>query len=116
MMNKFDSGEAKRILVFNPYKKLIAIYHSTLEAAKSLEIHTQSVHYACTGRCIAVKRRYFRHLSNDVEITLEDLGTLRLEEYDDLCGVERKLYPNSKMERKGFKYSKKQTNKEKNEN
>jgi hypothetical protein len=39
---------------------------------------------------------------------LEDLGNLKLEEYDKLCGVERKVYPDSKMERKGMKYNNKQ--------
>lgn len=106
-MSKFDKADAKQILVFNSCKRLVSVFHSTLAAAKALGVHTQSIHYACTGRCIAVGKLYFRHLSDEIEITFEDLGKLKLGEYDELCGVERKVYPNSKMERKGMKYSKK---------
>lgn len=47
---------------------------------------------------------YFRHLPDDIEVTLEDLGKLKIDEYDKLCGVKRKLYPNRSMSRKGMKY------------
>ncbi len=49
---------------------------------------------------------YFRHLYEDkIEIdTLEDLGTLRLEDYDKLMGLKRKYYPNKEMSRTGMKY------------
>jgi hypothetical protein len=97
--------EPKTILGFNAYKKLIAIYYSESEAAKLLDTHIQSVHYVCTGRCISVKRQYLRFLSNDVKVSFEDIGVLKLEKYDSLCGVKRKLYPNSRMERKGMKYN-----------
>lgn len=106
-MGKFDNTDAKQVLVFNPQKRFVGVFHSALAAAKTLGVHTQSIHYACTGRCIAVGKVYLRHLSDDIEITLSDLGELKLEDYDDLCGVERKVYPNSKMERKGMKYNKK---------
>ena len=109
-MNGMGRPEAKRVLAFNSYKKLTAIYHSTFEAAKALNAHAQSIHYACNGVCIAVKKTYLRHLSDDIEITLEDLGTLRLEEYDELCGVSRKVYPNGKMGRNGLKYKSKNKN------
>jgi hypothetical protein len=105
-MSKFDKTDAKQVLVFNSCKRFISIFYSALAAAKAFELHTQSIHYACTGRCIAAGKFYFRHLSDEIEITLEDLGNLKLDEYDQLCGVERKVYPNSKMERKGMKYNK----------
>lgn len=105
-MSNFNDVNAKRVLVFNSCKRLIGIFHSSLATAKALETHTQSVHYACTGKCIALGKLYLRHLSDDVEVTFEDLGQLRLEEYDSLCGVERKVYPTNKMERKGMKYKK----------
>lgn len=47
---------------------------------------------------------YFRYLQDDIEVTFEDLGTLRLEEYDQLCGVKRQLYKTKNMSRKGTKY------------
>lgn len=105
-MDKQGRLDAKRILAFNSCKRLVGIFQSALAAAKALGTHTQSIHYACTGKCIAVGKLYLRHLSEDIEITFEDLGQLRLEEYDSLCGVERKLYPTNKMTRKGMKYKK----------
>lgn len=50
---------------------------------------------------------YYRTLPDDIEITLDDLGVLRLEEYDQLCGVERKIYETKNMTRVGMKYNKK---------
>ena len=95
-----------RILVFTPLKRLIAIFHSVNSAAKAFGANVQSIHYACTGTCIAAKGYYFRHLQDNIEVTLDDLGTLRLEEYDALCGVERKIYRTKKMNRIGMKYKK----------
>ena len=98
------SKEPQRILIFNSHKKLVAVCHSMTETAKSLDTHTQSIYYACTGRCIAVKEHYVRRFSNEHPITVKDIGVLELEKYDNLCGVKYKLYPNSRMERKGMTY------------
>lgn len=98
--------KSKRVLVFNPRKILIAIFHSGFAAARSYGIHTQSVHYACTGRSVSASKNYFRYEDENVEIDeKEDLGTLKLDEYDKLCGVEYKTYHNSLMTRKGSKYN-----------
>lgn len=105
MMESFKDSEAKRILLFNSSKRFVGIFQSSMQAAKALGTHTQSVHNACTGRCIAVGKSYLRHLSDDIEISFDDLGTLKLEEYDELCGVNRKVYPTNKMTRKGMKYN-----------
>jgi hypothetical protein len=109
-MSKFNNGGVKHILVFNSRKLLIGFFYSGLEAAKTLQSHSQSIHYACTGRCISVKNLYLRHLSNNIEIEPEDFGSLRLEEYDGMCGVKRKTYPDCKMSKKGMKYSKTKSN------
>ncbi len=82
----------------------MAIFHSTLATAKAFNTHSQSIHYACTGRCISCQGMYFRHLQDDIEVTFDDLGALRLEEYDQLCGVERKIYETKNMSRTGMKY------------
>jgi hypothetical protein len=114
-MTKFNNAEVKQVLVFNSTKKLIAVFYSALATAKALGTHTQSVHYACTGKCIAIDKLYMRHLFNEIEITFEDLGKLRLEEYDELCGIKRKVYPNRKMRRKGMKYNKNKSKTNQNE-
>jgi hypothetical protein len=96
--------EAIRVLVFNSRKKLIATYHSSLCAAKMLRVTPNSIRSACTGKTIAVKGHYFRYLPDDIEVTFEDLGVLTVNEYDDLCGVDRKVFPNARMSRVGMKY------------
>ena len=96
-----------RTLVFNPLKRLVAIVQSNTAAAKIFDAKVQAIHYACNGKCMSCRGYYFRTLDDSVEVTWEDLGTLRLEEYDELCGVNRKLYNTSAMSRKGMKYKKK---------
>ena len=91
--------EAKIILVFNPRKKLIAIFNSALAAAKALDMRTASICNACNGINIASGGYYFRYLSSNIEVTNEDLGLLTLIEYDMLCGIKRKVYDTTKMRR-----------------
>jgi hypothetical protein len=93
-----------RVLVFNPSKKLVAMFVSQLEAAKSLETTPQVIHAAITGKSIACKKLYLRTWPDDIEVLPEDWGNLRLEAFDDLCGVERKVFANRKMSRVGMKY------------
>lgn len=105
MMPAFNN-KAKRVLIFNPSKRLIAIVSSANAAAKMLNINIQPIHYACTGKCISSNGYYFRHLSDEIEITPEDLGVLKVDEYDQLCGIERRVFKNRSMSRVGMKYRK----------
>lgn len=102
-----ESNNIKRVLVFNPFKRLVSIYQSTFAVAKSHDWNLSSIRSACSGKIITYKKLYFRYLDDSIEVGIEDLGTLNLEEYDDLCGVQRKVYPDSKISRKGMKYTKK---------
>ena len=92
-----NSKSTRRVLVFNPVKKLVAVYQSVTSAARTFQTTPTNVHFACVGKSISCCNLYFRHLSDDVEITLDDLGTLKLEDYDKLCGVTRKYYPTKSM-------------------
>ncbi len=103
-MGKFS--EARRILVFNSAKRLVAICQSVNATAEMFGVTTQAIFYVCSGKSISCNRYYFRHLEEDIEVTLDDLGTLNVQTYDQLCGKERPVYPNSKMSRKGMKYKK----------
>lgn len=93
-------------MVFNPSKKLIAIFCSANATAKTFCMNVQPIHYACTGECVSSNGMYFRYLDPEIEVTLDDLGTLKLEEYDELCGVKRKVYKTKSMSRAGMKYRK----------
>lgn len=99
----------RKVLVFNPLKRLIGIFQSVTAAATAFGTSIPSVHDACTGKNISCCDLYFRQLDDEkVEIDmLEDLGTLRLEEYDKLVGIKRKYYPNKYMSRVGMEYKKK---------
>lgn len=94
------------ILVFNLLKRLVAVFNSLSGTASAFGITPQSVHYVCSGKCITCNGLYFRQLKDGVTITFEDLGKLKLQDYDKLCGIERKYYKTSKITRKGMKYNK----------
>lgn len=95
-----------QILVFNPLKRLVAVFHSLSSAASAFDVRPQSIHYVCSGKCITCNNLYFRQLKDGVAVTFEDLGKLKLQDYDRLCGVERKYYKTRKITRKGMKYNK----------
>lgn len=90
--------DKKRVLVFNPLKRLIAIFDSCNSAASTLGASAVSVYYACIGKNIACRNLYFRYLYEDkIELELlADLGELQLEDYDKLVGLERKYYATKK--------------------
>ncbi len=79
----------KRVLIFNGARKLIAFARSLHAAAELTGVSTMAVSYCCTGKSYASNGYYFRHEHPDIELELDDLGTLNVEEYDELCGVKR---------------------------
>lgn len=100
------SKDTKPILIFNPQKKLISVWGSAFAMAKALNFNVSSIRNACSGKIISYKKLYFRYYDPYFTLELKDYGSLLLSEYDNYCGISRKLYPNSKMERKGMHYKK----------
>jgi len=103
-MRKSRYNEPKQVLIFNASRKLIALVRSLHSAAELAGSSPMSVSYCCTGKSIASNGYYFRYIDPEVEIsTNEDLGTLKVEEYDNLCGIERgyhtKEYMNNMREK-----------------
>ena len=88
---------AKQVLIFNSTKTLIAIARSVRSACEITNGNLQSISFACTGRLIASDGLYFRHLDDRIEISMEDLGSLQLTDYDKLCGSERKYHTMHEM-------------------
>lgn len=103
-MGRIYKAENK-ILVFNPLKRLVAICQSGYAAARLFKVSPQRVNAACHGLQISAAGLYFRELQNDIEVTFDDLGTLDVREYDDLCGVQRKVFKTKDMSKKGMKYN-----------
>ena len=104
MKKNLNNKTGKPVLVFNPLKRFVGYYHSLTAAAASFKVSRSSLHLACIGPCISCCGQYFRYLAEDIEIENGDYGTLKLEDYDSMCGVTRKYYPTADMSRKGTKY------------
>lgn len=86
--------------VFSPGKKLIAVFSSQTLLAKFMEVSTPSVHYACEGSTVACKGYYLRQLDNTGLDIPDYIGTLTLEEFDNLNGEKRITYPDRGMRKK----------------
>lgn len=67
-------------------------------------INLQSISFSCTGKYVATGGFYFRHAHPDVQIDLSDLDNLTLQEYDRLCGVERRYFTVREMAHKRQAY------------
>ena len=73
-----------RIAVFGGrYKLLRMICHSMNYTAKSFNVTVQSIHDACKGKVVACQGFFFREIVN-AKITFDDLGKLRLEDFDKI--------------------------------
>lgn len=90
MENHFKAS--KTVLIFNGAQVLVGIMRSLNTATEYSGGNLQSLSYACSGRYISTGGYYYRFISEDVEITLEDIGTLRLKDYDRLCGDDSRNY------------------------
>lgn len=108
-MARIPESEAKRVLVFNPGKKLIGVYQSAFAVAKAHGWSTASIRKVCEGITISYQKLYFRYVPDDINVEWEDLGKLNLLEYDDLCGANHVVYPDSRMSRKGMPHKKKKS-------
>lgn len=93
-------SQKKIVLVFNRSYNLIIISRSVHSAAEFSNSNLQSVSFACTGRYISTNGYYFRHLDPNVEVDLNDLHGLKLQEYDKLCGVERRYHSSQELARR----------------
>ncbi len=89
MKKTLNNKSSNPVLVFNPLKRLIGSFHSLTAAATAFKTSNSSIYQACVGPCISSCGLYFRFLAKDIELEESDYGKLRMEEYDQLCGVER---------------------------
>lgn len=82
----------KRVLVFNGAQTLIAVFRSLHTTSDISGCNLQALSFCCTGKYISTAGLYFRHMSDDVIVEIEDIGTLQLQEYDKLCGTTRRYH------------------------
>lgn len=91
-MRRSSFKRPKMVLIFNGAQILVAITRSLHSAAELTKGNLQAISFCCTGKYICSGGFYFRHLHPNVEIELQDLGTLQLQDYDSLCGEKRTYY------------------------
>lgn len=84
--------ETPKVLAFNSEQKLFAIFVSAYIASRSLNVRKQFLVKVCEGKQITTNKLYFRYLKDDIEITSDDIGHLKLQEYDKLCNKEVTIY------------------------
>lgn len=87
-------------------KRFICVFSSQLQTARVLGVTTPTVKKTCDGDAMSVCKLYLRWWNPEIEIDVNnELGVLTLKEYDELCGIERRVYKDSKMNRKNWKYN-----------
>ena len=98
-MRKSKFRRPQTILIFNGARVLIAIVRSLRCAAELTKDSRSAIHNCCVGKSRRSGIFYYRQLHPDILIDLSDLDNLKLEEYDSLCGVQRKYISTKDMAR-----------------
>lgn len=83
------SRPEQKVLVFDPKFNLIAITKNINTAAKLTGSYTVSVWLNAKGELISTNNLYFRVIPENIEVDLSDLNSLKLQDFDKLCGLER---------------------------
>lgn len=96
-MKRSPFHKPKQVLVFNGAYVLIGILRSIRSAAEHSGTHPQAISLACSGDNVTSGKFYYRHIHPNVEIELADLDTLKLQEYDKMCNVNRKYITTREM-------------------
>jgi hypothetical protein len=99
-MRKSKFKEPKNVLVFNGARVLIAVVRSLHSASLLTGGNLQAISFCCTGKYISTGGFYFRHLHAEIEIEMGDLDTLKIEDYDTMCGAQRRYHSVREMAKK----------------
>lgn len=97
--------KSKQVLVFNKSQVLIAVIRSVRSTAEFSQLGLQSISFCCNGRFVSSGGYYFRFINDRILIETSDLDTLKLPDYDRMCGEER-AYHTRKMMAKTLKFIK----------
>jgi hypothetical protein len=111
-MRKSKFKEPKNVLVFNGARVLIAVVRSLHSASVFSGGNLQAISFCCTGKYISTGGFYFRHVHPEIEIEIGDLDNLKLEDYDNLCGEERRYHSVREMAKKRNQTEKKRKSKD----
>lgn len=87
----------KIVLVFNRSQILIGILRSVHTTAEFSHGNLQSISFCCQGRFVSAGGYYFRYVHENILIEISDLDTLKLPDYDRMCGVKREYHTKKAM-------------------
>ena len=85
------------MLLFGHTRILVAVFKAMQSCAEITGTSVKTVSRACKREYAQAAGFYFRRLHPDVEIEMADLDTLRVEEYDRLCGEVRRYLPKEEV-------------------
>lgn len=83
-------SEAKKVLIFSPKGVLIALCASVNKAANFGHCHPGNMSKVCLGQLETLGGYYLRYTSPLYNLSLEDIGTLKLEDYDKATNFQHK--------------------------
>lgn len=101
--------EKSTVLIFEPYFNLIAIVSNSYQAAKLTGSHQSAVQMAIKGGLKTTNSLYFRSVPSNVAIDISDLHSLKLQEFDRMCGLERSYENTKRLLNRAKKYNKETT-------
>lgn len=94
--------DSKPVLIFNGAYTLVGVYRSLHSAADFSGINLQAISFACIGKYVAVGGYYFHHWDREKapSLSVSDIDVLKLQDYDKMCGVERRYFSTREMAHK----------------
>lgn len=111
-MKRSPFRQPKQVLIFNGAYVLIAITRSLRSASEISGSNAQAISFACSGKYISASNLYYRHVHPDIEIEVSDLDTLKLQDYNKMCSVDRRYHSVREMaRRRKITENKRKTNK-----
>ena len=101
--------EGNTALIFEPNFNLIAIVSNSYQAAKLTGSYQPAVHMAIKGGLKTTNSLYFRSVPPNMEVYISDLYSLKLQEFDQMCGLERSYETPERLLNRAKKYNKETT-------
>lgn len=99
-MKRSPFHQPKQVLIFNGAYVLIAIARSLRSASEISGSNAQAISFACNGKYISASNLYYRHVHPDIEVEMSDLDTLKIQDYDKMCNVDRRYHSVREMARR----------------
>ena len=97
-----DNSRSPCLLAFDRTYLLIAIFQDEHQAALMLGCDPGNINASLNGFFKSSVGYYWRRENITVSISVEDIGTLTIQEFDNMCGVESDVFKNGKMAKKRY--------------